>query len=162
MPTVIHPFSPIFNSQSEILILGSFPSVKSRENMFYYGNPHNRFWKILTKLYDTDPLNTIDDKIFFLYKNKIALWDVIESCEIYGSSDSSIKNVTPNDIHDLITKTNIKKIFVNGKTAEKYYNKYQFQFTGIKAEYLPSSSPANAKISIDELIRIWSKIKSTE
>lgn len=162
MSQIIHPFTPVYNSESTVLILGSFPSVKSRENKFYYGHPQNRFWKILAVLFNESVPITVEDKIEFLLKNKIALWDVIESCEINGSSDSSIRNVKTTEINLLINNSNIKNIFVNGKAAEKYYYKYQYPITNVEAKYLPSSSPANAKMSLEDLIKIWSKIKSTE
>lgn len=162
MSRIIHPFKPVYNSESKVLILGSFPSVKSRENNFYYGHPQNRFWKILADLFNEPIPITVEEKNVFLLKNKIAVWDVIESCEIYGSSDSSIKNVKVTDINLLLKNTNIHHIFLNGKAAEKYYYKYQYPITNTDAIYLPSSSPANAKMSLEKLIKSWEIIKSTE
>lgn len=155
---VVHPFAPIWDEKSEILILGSFPSVKSREEMFYYGHPRNRFWKIIaTVLNEKNPL-CIEDKKKMLINNRVALWDVLESCEILGSSDSSIKNAKPNDISDIIKKSRIKKVFTNGKTADKLYKKFIFPMTGISAVCLPSTSPANATVGFDELLVRWSVI----
>lgn len=158
---VTHPFSPIYNKDSRILILGSFPSVKSREINFYYGHPQNRFWKILENIYNEKIDNNIEQKKEFLLKNNIALWDVIKNCEIEGSSDSSIKNAVPNDIEVLINKTNIKIICCNGNTSYKLFMKYfKNKITTIPVICLPSSSPANAKFSLDTLTNIWKeKIK---
>ena len=119
-----HPIKPLYDKNSKVLILGSFPSVKSREQMFFYGHPQNRFWKAVSAVFDNEPPQTIEQKRELLLSNGIALWDVIASCDIVGSSDSSIKNVVPNDLSVILKSADIKKIFVNGKTAEKYYNKY--------------------------------------
>ena len=121
---IIHPFPPLYDKNSRILILGSFPSVKSREQLFFYGHPQNRFWKVLSSVFECDVPENIEEKKRFLLKNGVALWDVISSCEITGSSDSSIKNVKANDISEILNIADIKNIFVNGKTAEKYFNKY--------------------------------------
>ena len=155
----VHPFEPVFDENSEILILGSFPSVKSREQHFFYGHPRNRFWKVLAAVFDSDTPQTIYEKKAFLLKNHIALWDVIASCDVEGSADCSIKNVVPNDLSVILQTAKIKQIFVNGKTAEKYYNKYQRSAIGKTAVCLPSTSPANAAYGIDNLITEWSKIK---
>lgn len=158
----VHPIPPLFDQNSKVLILGSFPSVKSREQEFFYGHPQNRFWKVISKIFcETEP-NTVDEKRKLILENNLALWDVIAECEIIGSSDLSIKNVVPNDISSLIKKTNIKKIFTNGKTAEKYYIKYIEPVTGIKAVCLPSTSPANAGWQIERLVNAWSVIRPSE
>ncbi len=156
---VVHPFPPLYDEHSEILILGSFPSVKSREEMFFYGHPQNRFWKVLSALFEYDIPVTKEEKKELLLSNKIALWDVIGSCEIEGSSDSSIKNVLANDLSEIICAANIRRIFVNGKTAERYYNKYTKEKIGREAICLPSTSPANAAWSLDRLISAWRVIK---
>ena len=156
---IIHPFSPLYNESSKILILGSFPSVKSREQMFFYGHPQNRFWKVVSAVFGCDVPVNIEEKRRFLLSNGIALWDVIASCEITGSSDSSIKNVTANDISIILKSAEICRIFVNGKTAEKYYNKYIKKSIGIDAVCLPSTSPANAAWSLKRLIEAWKIIK---
>ncbi len=153
-----HNFGPLYSGESKILILGSFPSVKSRQAQFFYGHPQNRFWLVLSAVLNSPAARTIEEKRELVLKNSIALWDVIGQCEIQGSSDSSIKNVVPNDIPALLQKTNIEKIFVNGKTAEKYYNKYLLDKTGIKATVLPSTSPANAAYSLQRLISEWKAI----
>ena len=154
-----HPFPPLYDKNSRILILGSFPSVKSREQMFFYGHPQNRFWKVVSAVLDVETPANIQEKSDFLYNNNIALWDVIASCDIMGSSDSSIKNVVANDLTEIFENANIKQIFVNGKTAEKYYNKYVRNTIGRDAICLPSTSPANAGWSMDKLIEEWKIIK---
>lgn len=156
---IYHPFPPLYDENSKILILGSFPSVKSREQMFFYGHPQNRFWKVVSALYGCDTPKCIEEKRRFLHSNGIALWDVIASCEITGSSDSSIKNVTPNDLTEILNSADIRKIFVNGKTAEKYYNKYTKSITGREAVCLPSTSPANAVWTYEKLVEAWKIIK---
>ena len=155
-----HPFPPLYNKNSKILILGSFPSVKSREQMFFYGHPQNRFWKVISAVFGTNTPETIEEKKNFLYSKNIALWDVIASCDITGSSDSSIKNVVPNDLTEILKNADIKQIFVNGKTAEKYYNKYIRDTISKEAICLPSTSPANAGWSIDKLITAWQIVKT--
>ena len=156
---VIHPIEPVFDENSRILILGSFPSVKSREVGFFYGHTQNRFWKVVATVFDTEVPDTIEKKRRFLLDYGIAVWDVISSCEISGSSDSSIRNVLPNDLSIILNKANIKQIFVNGKTAEKYYNKYVLPLIGRPAICLPSTSPANAAWSIEKLVKSWNVIK---
>lgn len=154
-----HNFPPLYSENSAILILGSFPSVKSREQAFFYGHPQNRFWKVISAvLGENEPLN-IEQKKALILENRLALWDVLHSCDIIGSSDSSIKNAVPNDIGKVLKHSKIKKIFVNGKTAEKYYKKYLEQRLGIECTVLPSTSPANAAYSLEKLITEWTKIK---
>ncbi|MBQ7799939.1 MAG: DNA-deoxyinosine glycosylase [Oscillospiraceae bacterium] len=150
-----HNFGPLYNENSKILILGSFPSVKSRQAQFFYGHPQNRFWNVLSALFGHPAPQTIEEKRDLILKNNLALWDVIGRCDIVGSSDSSIKNVVPNDIGAILKKTKIEKIFVNGKTAEKYYNKYLKDKLGIEAIVLPSTSPANAAYSLERLTSEW-------
>ena len=156
----VHPIDPVYDKNSKVLILGSFPSVKSREAMFFYGHPQNRFWKVLAAVFDEKLPQTTEEKRMLLLRNGIALWDVIASCEIEGSSDSSIKNVVPNDLTEILASADIGQIFVNGKTALKYYNKYLKELIGKEAICLPSTSPANAAWKMDSLIEAWSIIKS--
>lgn len=156
---LIHPIKPIYDRNSQILILGSFPSVKSREQMFFYGHPQNRFWRVVSAIFECDEPKTVQEKREFLLSNKIALWDVIASCDIVGSSDSSIKNVVPNDLTEILKNTNIKRIFVNGKTAKRYYDKYIKNVINREAVCLPSTSPANAMFSTEKLIDEWQIIK---
>ncbi len=155
-----HPFPPLFDKDSRLLILGSFPSVKSRETMFFYGHPQNRFWKVIASIFDEKVPSSIDEKRELILKNHLALWDVIAECEIEGSSDASIKNAKANDLSVVLKNAPIQKIIVNGKTAEKAYNKYIEPVTGIKAVVLPSTSPANAAWTLDRLVDAWgSEIK---
>ena len=154
-----HPCPPLYDKDSEILILGSFPSVKSRENNFYYGHPQNRFWRVLSKVLGEDVPITIDEKRDMLLRSKVALWDVIEKCDIIGSSDSSIKNVVPAHIERILKKAQVKKIYANGSMAKKLYDKYLLSKTGIDIVMLPSTSPANAAYSLDRLVERWSVIK---
>ena len=155
----VHPIPAFVPANAEILILGSFPSVKSRETGFFYGHKQNRFWKVLSAVFSDEEPETIGEKKAFLERNKVALWDVIGSCEITGSSDASIKNAEPNDISSLVNNTGIKKIFLNGKTAEKYYKKYVASSVEITAKALPSTSPANAAFSLEMLIEEWKEIR---
>ena len=153
-----HEFDPVYDKNSKILILGTFPSVKSREMQFYYGHPQNRFWKLLARLTNWPQPTTIPEKKEMLLKNNIAIWDVIQSCEIAGSSDSSIKNVIANDLTQVLSDSSITRIYANGKTAEKLYNTYVKPQTGIDVIPLPSTSPANAAYSLDRLAASWAKI----
>ena len=152
---IIHPIPPLYGEESKTLILGSFPSVKSREAEFFYGHPQNRFWAVIASVFNSEKPETIEEKKELILSNKLALWDVIAQCEITGSSDSSIKDVTANDLSVILKNSKVDKIFVNGKTAEKYYNKYTYPKTGIKAVCLPSTSPANAAWSIERLVNAW-------
>ena len=152
-----HPIPPLFDHNSTILILGSFPSVKSREACFFYGHPQNRFWKVLASVFGENVPQTIEEKKAFLLRNRVALWDVIGSCDITGSSDASIKNVVPNDLSEILSKADIKAIFVNGKTAYQYYQKYTEPVTGRPAICLPSTSPANAAWSLERLQEEWGR-----
>lgn len=155
---IVHTFEPIFNKDSKILILGSLPSVKSREEGFYYGHPQNRFWMVLSSICNHKVPNTIDEKVELLLTNNIAIWDVINSCDIIGSSDSSIKNVVPNDLSIILNNCNIESIYANGKTSSRLYKKYSEKQTGIKINELPSTSPANARYTLDRLIKEWKVI----
>lgn len=152
---IAHPIEPLYSKDSIILILGSFPSQKSREQMFFYGHPQNRFWRVLSAVFECDTPETVDQKREFILSHKIALWDVIASCEIEGSADSSIKNVVPNDFTEILNTADINQIFVNGKTAHKFYNKYIKDTLGREAVCLPSTSPANAAWSVEKLVSAW-------
>ena len=152
---VRHNIPPVYNERSEYLILGSFPSLKSREAAFFYAHPQNRFWRVLSAVFHEDtPVNT-EDKRAFLLRNRIALWDVLSECEISGSADASIRFAQPNDISVILSAAPIKAIFVNGKTAEKYYNRFLAPAVGRSAVCLPSTSPANASKKTEELIKLW-------
>ena len=154
---IIHPFPPLYDSESEILILGSFPSVKSREQKFFYGHKQNRFWKVMAAVLETAVPETIEEKKKMLYRHHIALWDSIYSCDIIGSSDSSIKNAVPTDLGQIITGSKIRKIFCNGAASGICFKKYQEKELQITADILPSTSPANAAYSLGELVEIWKK-----
>ncbi len=156
---VVHPFEPFLGSAPRILILGSFPSVKSRETGFYYGHGQNRFWKVISSVGGVPEPKTVDEKKAMLEKLGIALWDTVYSCEITGSSDSSIKNVTANDIRPILAKYGIKAVFANGKTSGAYYEKYVEPVCGIKAAVLPSTSAANAVFTTEKLVKAYSVIK---
>ena len=159
MNNIQHPFPPLYDAESEILILGSFPSVRSREQKFFYGHPQNRFWRVTAAVFGAEIPVTIEEKRRFLLANHIALWDVIASCEITGSADSSIRNVRPNDLAPILAAAQIRQIFVNGGTAAKYYDKYQKPALGREAIRLPSTSPANAAWNLERLTDAWSVIR---
>ena len=154
---VCHTFQPVYDERSKILILGSLPSVKSREQGFYYGHPQNRFWRVLAEVLSCRKPETIEEKKKMLLEHHIALWDVIESCDIIGSSDSSIKNVVPADIESILLRTKIGRIFANGKKAESLYQKYIFPKTKVPVTALPSTSPANAAFSLEKLTAVWNE-----
>lgn len=152
-----HPIKPVYDKHSKILILGSFPSVKSREEGFFYGHPQNRFWRVLSAVCKADTPATIQEKRQFLLDNHIAVWDVIKSCDIVGLSDSSIKNVVPNDLNIILESADIKQIFVNGKKAEELYKKYIEPKIRREAICLPSTSPANAMWKHERLVEEWGR-----
>lgn len=156
---VSHDFEPVFDENSKVLILGTFPSVKSRENQFYYGHPQNRFWKVIAGLTESEVPQTIEEKKKLLLEHGIAIWDVIESCDIIGSSDSSIKNVVPADIERVVANSKIQNIYANGGTAKKLYEKYSQKKTGWEIIGLPSTSPANAAYSLERLLECWQEVK---
>ena len=153
--TIEHNFEPVFDAQSEILILRSLPSVKSRENHFYYGHPQNRFWKLVAALCQEDIPQTIEEKKNLLYHHKIALWDVIARCDIIGSSDSSIKNVIPNDMKQILDHAPIRQIYANGGKAYELYMRYCYPDCQRDIIKLPSTSPANAAFSMERLLEAW-------
>lgn len=156
---ILHTIEPVWNENSKVLILGSFPSVKSREEGFFYGHKQNRFWKVTASVCDCSVPENIQDKKEMLLSNGIAVWDVIHSCDIVGSSDSSIKNVVPNDIGIIIENSKVERIFTNGKKADELYKKYIEQSVGINAVCLPSTSPANAAWAFEKLCAVWKQIK---
>lgn len=157
-----HIIDAYYNKDSEILILGSFPSVKSREFGFYYAHPQNRFWRVLARVFNEEISSDIISKKEFLKKNKIALFDVIASCEITGSSDASIKNIVPNDLAIILNNSKVERIYVNGKTAFNLYNKYIKDNLGIEAIYLPSTSPANATFSLERLVEYYKVLNNNK
>ena len=154
-----HPFESVYDAHSNVLILGTFPSVKSREHHFYYGHPQNRFWKVIAVLTKSELPTTLETKKALLLTHGIAIWDVIHSCDITGSSDSSIKNVVPMDFSTILAQSRITRIFANGATAAKLYQTYCEKSTGIPIIQLPSTSPANAAFSLEKLLETWSILK---
>lgn len=153
---IVHPFRPLYDTDSRILILGSLPSVKSREQGFYYGHPRNRFWSMLAGVWKEQIPVTVEEKQKFILSHHLALYDVIESCDIAGSSDSSIRNVKPADLQEIMENAEIGKILVNGQTAGKYFKKYQKEAYQKIFRVMPSTSPANAAVSLEKLIDCWS------
>ena len=156
---ISHPIPPLFDENSEKLILGSFPSVKSREAMFFYGHPQNRFWRLLPLIFDEKIPVTIEEKSALILRHNLALWDSIQSCVITGSSDSSVKDVVPNDLSVIISNSRVTQIFCNGALSHKMYMKYIYPQTKIEAVKLPSTSPANAAFSIERLYEQWNILK---
>ena len=154
---VRHEFDPVFDAFSERFILGSFPSVKSREQQFYYGHKQNRFWRVLAALHDEPVPEDVPQKKAFLLRNHIAVWDVISECDVLGSSDSSIRNVVAADISTLLAQTKIHTIYTNGTMAYKLYQKYCLPVTRMEAVLLPSTSPANAAYSFERLVCEWER-----
>ena len=154
-----HPFPPTWDTRSNVLILGSFPSVKSRETGYFYGHPQNRFWRVLAAVFDEDVPAGNDEKKAFLLRNHVAAWDTIASCEIIGSSDSSIRNVVPNDLSPILENADIRQIFCNGQTSFRLYNRYLLQLTQREAVCLPSTSPANAAWTLERLIEAWTAVR---
>ena len=159
---IVHPIPPLYTEESEILILGSFPSVKSRESAFFYGHPQNRFWKVMAAVFEDSVPRDVPERREFLIRHHIAAWDVIRSCTIRGSSDASIKDVVANDLTPILDSAPIRQIFVNGKTAEKMYRKYIEPKIGRKAVCLPSTSPANAAWSLERLTDAWKCVRSSQ
>lgn len=154
---VVHTFGPLYNEDSGILILGSIPSPASREVGFYYGHPRNRFWQMLADLYGMPLPESIEEKKALVLSHGLALWDVIEECDIIGASDSSVKNAVPTDIPSILGKTQIQTILCNGSLSKKIYDQYQLPRTGIPTQKMPSTSPANAAWSLERLKETWGK-----
>ena len=155
---ITHPFGPLFSENSRVLILGSFPSVKSREQQFFYGHPQNRFWKVLAALYHQGLPLTIPEKKALILDHGLALWDSVASCIITGSADASMKSVQANDLSPILDSCPIGRIFCNGKTSWQMYEKLIQPVTGREAVCLPSTSPANAQWSLERLIDAWAVI----
>ena len=155
MERIEHPFPPVVDENCRILILGSFPSVKSREDGFFYGHPQNRFWRMLAAVFCEDAPADIPAKKALLLRHRIALWDVIASCEITGSSDATIKNAVPVDIARVLDAAPIERVLCNGSLAHKLYQRHLEPLTGIRANALPSTSPANAACNLEKLTAAW-------
>ncbi|MBO4472065.1 MAG: DNA-deoxyinosine glycosylase [Clostridia bacterium] len=156
---ILHPFGPLFGPESRVLILGSFPSVKSREQNFFYGHPQNRFWKVIAALYDQPLPAAISEKKELILSHGLALWDSIASCVITGSSDASIREVRPNDLRIILDSCPIERIYCNGRKSHEMYNKYILPVLGREAVCLPSTSPANAQWSLEKLTAAWAVLK---
>ena len=154
-----HPVAPVFDANSRVLILGTFPSVKSREQKFFYGHPQNRFWRTLAAVFGCPVPQTVEEKKAMLLANGVALWDVIASFEIAGSSDASIKNAVPNDLSRIFAAADIRAVYCNGATSYSLYQKYILPVTGRAAVRLPSTSPANAAWTLEKLVDAWSVTK---
>ena len=159
--SVAHPFDPVVSPDSRVLILGSFPSVKSREQGFYYGHPQNRFWRVLSEVYGEPLPLTIPAKRELVLRHGLALWDVIASCEITGSSDASVKNAMPVDIARVTRAADIRQVICNGALSGRLYAKYLLPVTGIEAIVLPSTSPANAAWTLPKLVGTWGSALDT-
>ena len=153
-----HPFGPLYDQNSRVLILGSFPSVKSREQNFFYGHTQNRFWRVIAAVFDKPVPQNIEEKKQLILTNGLALWDSIASCEITGSSDASIRNARANDIDIILGNSSIERIYCNGRKSHELYCRYIEAQTGREAICLPSTSPANAQWSLERLIEAWSVI----
>lgn len=160
MERIVHPFPPLYNEDSRVLVLGSFPSVKSREAQFFYHHPQNRFWRVISMIFNEPVPATIEEKRSLLLGNRIAVWDVIQSCEIVGSSDSSIRNVIANDLSPILENASIGQIICNGNTSYQLYMKYIYPVTKIEALKFPSTSPANASFSLDRLVQEWGVLRT--
>ncbi len=156
---ILHPFGPLFGPESRVLILGSFPSVKSREQNFFYGHPQNRFWKVIAALFDQPVPEDIPAKKDLILSHGLALWDSIASCVITGSSDASIREVRANDLRIILDSSPIEKIYCNGRKSHEMYNKYILPVLGREASCLPSTSPANAQWSLEKLTAAWAVIR---
>ena len=153
-----HPFGPLYDQNSRVLILGSFPSVKSREQNFYYGHPQNRFWKVIAAVFGCPVPQTIEEKKSIILSNRLALWDSIASCDIAGSSDASIRNARTNDISLILDHSSIERICCNGRKSHELYCRYIEPQTGRSAVCLPSTSPANAVWTLDKLTEAWREV----
>ncbi len=153
--TQAHPFPPLYDARSRVLILGSFPSIKSREQMFFYGHPQNRFWRVIPALFGENIPTTIEEKKSLILRHHLALWDTIASCEITGSSDASITNVVANDLRPILNGADIRAVFCNGATSFQWYNRLLRDDLGREAVQLPSTSPANAQWTLPRLTEAW-------
>lgn len=155
----IHTIPPVYDECCHTLVLGSFPSVKSREAAFFYGHPQNRFWKVLAAVFEEPVPAAVEEKKAFLLRHHIALWDVIASCEITGSGDASIRGAVPNDLSPILAACSIRRVFTNGGTAHTLYKKFLLPVTGIDDTPLPSTSPANASFTLEKLVQRWNALR---
>ena len=155
MPRLDHTIPPVWRADARILLLGSFPSPKSREQAFFYGHPQNRFWRVLAAVWGVEPPQTIEAKIAFLHAHRLALWDVIASCEIEGASDASVRDAVPNDLTPILSEAEIAAVCTTGTTAHRLYTRLLEPATGLPAIALPSTSPANARMSFEALVEAY-------
>lgn len=155
---VTHPFGPLFDERSRVLILGSFPSPKSREQAFFYGHPQNRFWRVMAAVLGQDVPATVEEKRAFCARNRIALWDVLAEVDIEGASDASIRNPRANDLSPILAAAPIEAIFCTGATSGRYYKRLIEPVLGISAHVLPSTSPANAAMTFERLVSAYAPI----
>lgn len=155
-----HPFPPLFDEHSRTLILGSFPSVKSRENLFFYGHPQNRFWKVISSVFGEQVPETVPEKRQLILRNRLALWDSVAFCEVTGSADASLRCIIPNDLRVILNSAQIEHVFCNGQKSYSIYTRLIEPMTGRKAECLPSTSPANAQWKLEQLTAAWSILKN--
>jgi TDG/mug DNA glycosylase family protein len=158
MDSLIHPFPPVYDAHSRILVLGTFPSVMSRKNCFYYGQPQNRFWQVLSHILEVPCPHTIEEKKALLLTHGVALWDVLASCRIASSADSSIKEPVANDFSQIFKTAHIRAVFTNGQKAGFLYRRFALPQTGMPSVCLPSTSPANCRMGFDELVGEWQVI----
>ncbi|MBQ9910786.1 MAG: DNA-deoxyinosine glycosylase [Lachnospiraceae bacterium] len=160
--TIVHPLLPFYRPDSRILLLGSFPSPKTREMKFFYGHPQNRMWKVLAAVFNDDVPATVEERRAFLTRHRIAMWDVLYSCEIAGASDASIRNPVPTDLHEILAHSAIGHIYTTGSTAGKYYKKFHEPLYRVPHTVLPSTSPANAAVSLEKLIGAYRSAFETD
>jgi len=156
---VEHPFDPLFSRESQVLILGSFPSIRSRQQQFFYGHPQNRFWKVIAALFEEPVPVTLQQKKELILRNRLALWDSIASCEITGSSDASIRNVQANDLRVILDQCPVRQIFCNGQKSQEMFDRHIRPVIGREAICLPSTSPANAQWNLERLVQAWSVVR---
>ncbi len=152
---IVHPLLPFYRPDSKILLLGSFPSPKTREMKFFYGHPQNRMWKVLAAVFEDSVPMTVEERSAFLIRHRIAMWDVLYSCEIVGASDASIRNPVPTDLHEILEHSDIQHIYTTGSTAGKYYRKFHESLYDVPHTVLPSTSPANAAMSLEKLTEAY-------
>lgn len=158
--TLIHTIEPVFDAHSRVLLLGTFPSPKSREMGFFYGHPQNRMWRVLSAVLGEDEVpQTVQERKQFLLNHGIAMWDVLASCSIEGAADSSIQDTQPNDLSQVFQAAQIQQVFTTGAKATELYRRYQLPVCGRDCHRLPSTSGANAAWSLERLIEAYSCIK---
>lgn len=159
METVVHEFLPVFDRESRVLVLGTIPSPKSREQGFYYGHPRNRFWKMMSLVFDEPMAETVEERRAMALRNHVALWDVLASCSIKGAEDASIRDAVPNDIRLILSQADIRAVFTTGAKATALYRKYCEPICGVPCIPLPSTSPANCRMKDEELLEQYRRLR---